>query len=265
MSKHKFSLALVTGASSGIGESLCHLLAKQGINLIITGRNQENLDNLKKQLSAQVQVTSISVDLSKPESRQLIIDLIHKQAPDLVINNAGFGLYGDALTHETNDQLEILNINGNVVLEITLEAARTLASKDKKGVIINISSAAAFQVIPALAVYSATKTFVNQISEALDYEMKPLGIRVFAACPGMVATEFAKRAARADQFQDNKLSMTADFAAQQIWDQIQREEPIYIFDWRTRMATHLSKILPKCILRKFLRNSIITRLPKNSV
>ncbi len=258
----KFNLAFVTGASSGIGEDLCRLLAIQGIDLVITGRNVANLKKLSDELSLKVKVTTIAADLSIPSERQNIINSIHDLAPDLVINNAGFGLYGPALTHTTDSQLEILNVNGTAVLAITLEAARTLETKKKKGVIVNVSSAASFQIFPELAVYASVKTFVTHCSQALDIELKPRGIRVLAACPGMVSTDFSRRAANGAEKQSRQFAISAQEAAQHIWDQINAENPVYIFGWTTRWATYLTHFLPQCLTTKILRDNISSRIPQ---
>src|SRR5580693_8214964 len=149
-------LALVTGASSGLGKALCHLLAKKGVRLIVTGRNRSKLE----ELHGLVHVADLA------QSRDSLIKLIHEHVPDLVINNAGWGLYGDALSHTTKEQMDILEVNANAVLEISLEAARAMIKAKTEGAIVNIASGAAFFAFPTLAVYAASKAFVGSFSEA---------------------------------------------------------------------------------------------------
>lgn len=235
-------LALVTGATSGIGRAMCQLLAGRGFELIAIGRNQEELQRLKEELSGQVPVQTLAIDLNHPQERGQLIALIHQRAPDLVINNAGFGLYGEALTYSTEEQTAILEVNAKAVLEMTLEAARALVSRERKGIILNVSSAAAFQVFPNMAVYAASKAFVNHFSEAVDFEMRPHGIRVLTLCPGMVTTSFQKRAGGETLTQ--KGVMSPDFVAQEMWKQIVQEERFKIIDWRYRWLTFLSAFLP---------------------
>src|SRR5580658_2209493 len=110
-----YRLAFVSGATSGIGQATCQLLAKKGIPIIATGRNEAKLLELKQTLSNQVRIQTIQADLSKITDRQEVIALIHQCAPDLVINNAGFGLYGEALTYSTQEQVSILEVNGQAV------------------------------------------------------------------------------------------------------------------------------------------------------
>lgn len=254
-----FNLAFVTGASSGIGEALCRLLAQKGISLIIAGRNREKLLALQKELKVDVEI--VVADLSDRKERRLVVEKIHERAPDLFVNNAGFSYYGDALTFETEAQESILEVNGNAVLELTLEAVRTMVSKEKRGVVMNLSSSAAYQVFPSMAVYSAAKAFVNQFSESLDYETRGLGIRVLAICPGMVATNFSSTAAGRDLSDNvNSVTMSPEFVAEQIWKQIVREKPLKVVDWKYRLGTFFSKyILPKWLVVKVLRSSTDAR------
>jgi len=250
-----FKLALVTGASSGIGEALCYLLAEKGIPLIVSGRNPDKLLELKEALHISVEV--ISADLVDPSERAKLVSVIQEQIPDLVINNAGFGLYGEATAHSTEKQLHILKVNGEAVLELSLEAARAMQDAGKEGVVMNISSVAAFQVFPTFAVYAASKAFVNLFSESFDLEMRPYGIRVLAACPGVVATNFRVRSGGS---KEGATGMTATFAANEIWKQIVQRKPIRIFDWKFRFATFLTKwILPKSFVQWTLKANIKRR------
>lgn len=239
-----FSFALVTGATSGIGKKISELLASQGISLILSGRNSQELAELKNKLSSFVSVETVAVDLSRLNEREKLLKLIHKRAPDLVINNAGFGLYGDALSYTVEEQLNIVEVNAKALLAITLEAARTLRSKEKRGVIVNISSAAGFDFFPGMAVYAASKAFVTNFSEAFDYEMKKFGIRILTVCPGMVSTHFQQRAG--EVYQNNRWGMmTAEYVANRIWKQIQRTETVITIDRRYRLLHFLSHFIPK--------------------
>lgn len=255
-----FSWALVTGASSGIGESLCHLLASKGIKLLICGRNRVKLEELAESLLSQTTVIPIVADLSEISGRRIVIDKIREYIPDLVINNAGFGIYGEAISIPTASQLDILNVNASAVLEISLEAARTLVLHEKIGTIMNISSVVAFQAFPYSAVYAASKSFVSQFSLAFDFEMQPYGIRVLNACPGMVKTEFNRRAGGETLSMQSSFALSSEYAAEQIWRQIQKGKAMHIFDWKYRMATWLSYLLPRRLVMWFLRSSIASRL-----
>lgn len=254
----KISLAMITGASSGIGTALCRLLADKGVRLLITGRDQERLETLASELRSKIEVMVFPADLTNLSDRAGLIKKMRLHHPDLVINNAGFGLYGDALSHPTANQLAIFDVNAASVLELTLEAARIMKDNAIKGTILNVSSAAGFLVFPSMSVYAASKSFVNQVSEALDIELERFGIRVLAACPGMVDTHFRERAGGVSQ-PPRKNVMTASFAAEQIWWQIQQRKPLYVFDWKYRVGLFLARFVPKKWLAKLLRKEIEER------
>ena len=203
-----------------------------------------------------VHVVTCRADLSNSEDRKRLIALIHEFTPDLVINNAGFGLYGDALSHTTEEQMDILRVDGNAVLEITLEAARSLKLAGKPGTILNISSAAAFFVFPKFSVYAAVKGFVKQVSMALDEEMKPLGIRVLTACPGQIKTGFRIHASKGVYHKPSRYAICLKSASEHLWHQIQTGKQVYIFDARYRVMIFLSRLLPRPLVQKFMGNFV---------
>ena len=251
-----FKRALVTGASSGLGKVLCEKIAAQGIPLIITGRNIEKLEELAHQLGSNPVVEA--ADLCKKSERQKIINLIHQYAPDLVINNAGFGFYGHTLALTTQEQLEIFEVNVNAVFELTVETARALQAHDQPGTIVNISSAAAFFIYPTFTAYASAKACVNNFSQALDAEFAPLGIRVLTACPGQFATSFRTRAAKGHPQQGSFGTMSVDRVADQILAQIKRGQRLSIIDWRYKILTLLTKLLPQ----KWLQGALMKSLKK---
>lgn len=257
----KFTLALVTGASSGIGQALCQLLAERGINLIMSGRDRSRLEAVAAELRQKVHVVTVYADMADSLDRSVLIKYIHQHVPDLIVNNAGYGLYGDALSFDTKEQLDILEVDGNAVLELTLEGAKSMISHQKKGVILNVSSVAGFMdVMPGMTVYAATKAFVNHMSQSLDFEMKSHGVRVLVSCPGMVNTGFRKRASKGYSVSSGSDSMTSQFAASQILWQIDSLKPLHVFDWKYRIGAFLARyIVPKKIVAKLLNSSINQR------
>lgn len=261
----KHQLALVTGATSGIGEALCRLLARQGINLIASGRSMDRLLKLQAELKSQIDIQVVTCDLENNEQLDHLIEILHEKCPDLIINNAGFGLYGEALTYPTSEQLSILEVNGKVPLELTLESARTLIERKKQGVILNISSAAAFQIFPTLAVYSAVKSFVNHFSQSLDYEFRSYGVRVLAACPGMVDTQFQTRAGSNDFSDQGIRAMSAEEVANLMWKQIQSQKPLVIMNWKYRILTALTKFIPQSWLSEQLSKNVLSRIEPGKV
>lgn len=260
-------LALVTGASSGIGESLAYLLADKGINLILHGRNVNNLEKIAAVLKKKVNVEIIIADLNDSIERKKIIDKIYERTPDLVINNAGFGLLGNALTYETHQLLEIIEVDGLAVLELTMEAARALAAKGKKGVILNVSSSAGeIPISPGLAIYSAAKAMVNRFSQSLDVEFRKLGIRVLVSCPGLVKTNFHHRAGgNQEPSIYQKWAMTSEYAAKEIWWQIEKEKRVHVFDRKTWMFVQISKIFPRNWVASVYHKFVFQRTPSKPI
>lgn len=235
----------MTGATSGIGNALTLLLAKKGFRLILSGRNKEQLQELKEKLPTAV-IDLFYADLSTKEGQQRVVQALWDFTPDIIVNNAGFGLYGEAIESSTEEQLAMLEVNGAAPLRVTLEAAKALSAKKKKGVIVNLSSVAAFQVLPGMAVYAASKAFLSHFSQALDFEMKGKGIRILTSCPGVVATHFQRRAG--SDLASREFVMSAPFVAEQIWKQIKKEQPLMIIDWKYRVATFFSFFIPKCLI-----------------
>lgn len=258
----KYKLALITGATSGIGKALAIALANENIPLILTGRNQSQLSQLASYLRPHVDVSFISADLLNKNDLEKLKDFISEKAPDLIVNSAGIGLYGNALTYETSEQLKILDLNARVLTELTLEAARSLKSKNKSGTILNISSAASYFTFPSFSLYAASKAYVNTFSKSLDAELKEDGIRVFVACPGQVNTNFGKNAGRTSPKKPSKHSMTSQEAAKELIYQLKYDILCHTFDWRTRYLIFLSKWIPTSIVKRILRKEVLSRIAK---
>lgn len=219
-------LALVTGASSGLGLELCKLLEKRGYCLLVTGR--QNLP-----------LAHVALQADLVHERHKVLDLIHQYTPDLVINNAGFSFYGSAI----DQTLDILEVNAKAPIEITIEAARALKAKNKPGIILNVSSAAALLSMPNMALYAAAKACLTSFSQSFDAEMRSFGIRILTALPGQIDTPFAERASRG-QFQQ-KSGLKKEYVAERIWRQIEKKKRIEIIDWKYRLWIFLAKLFPR--------------------
>jgi uncharacterized protein len=186
--------ALVTGASAGIGREFALQLAGQARTLVLIARRGERLEQLRDELvrrSPKLNVRVRVVDLAdKSQIDQLLGWLDQEQvAIDLLINNAGLGDYGSVATSEIERDLQMIEVN---ITALTL-LARCLVPKmiaKKRGAILNVSSSAGFLPIPGMAIYAATKAFVNSFSEALRIELRGTGVIVATLCPGPVHTEF---------------------------------------------------------------------------
>lgn len=184
--------ALVTGASSGLGEILADRLARRGMHLVVTARRVERLERLADRLARDhaVQVVPIAADLARPGDPTHVWSSANDgRRIDLLVNNAGFGARG--LFHEVpiERHREMVEVNCLAVMELAHHAVAAMRPRGYGG-IINVASLAAFQPVPFLGSYAATKAFVLSLSEALWAENQDLGLRILALCPGRTPTEF---------------------------------------------------------------------------
>jgi len=194
--KQQRETALITGASSGIGMDLARLMAAD-FDLIITARNQSELEKLARELEAQHgnHVHVIAADLARPEAPKEVFAEIERRGLriDMLINNAGFGIYGDFANSDLQRDLEMVEVNISAVTALTRFALPGMLERGR-GRIMNVASTAGFQPGPLMAVYYATKAYVIMFSEAVANELKGSGVTVTCLCPGPTATQFADRA-----------------------------------------------------------------------
>src|SRR6202142_806299 len=187
------STALVTGASKGLGAAFAEGLGERGMNLVLVARSTGELNALSTRLYAKykVQRTVISIDLADPSSPRKIAEELERRGiqVDLLVNNAGFGLSGKFLSHDSKQKQAEVEVNIQALVALTHHFGKAMAARGKGG-IINVASNASFQPVPYMATYAATKAFVLHFSEALQYELAGTGVHVMAACPGPTATSF---------------------------------------------------------------------------
>jgi hypothetical protein len=185
--------ALVTGASAGIGVAMARELAAGGANLVLTARRKERLEKLAQGLSAahKIRVKVVAADLAQTAAPQQIFAFTHsKQIQiDLLINNAGFGAYGEFATVETQRLLDMVQVNCSAVVLLTRLFLPQMIQR-KRGDVLILASTASFQAVPYISTYAATKAFDLLFAEGLAEEMKPYGIRVCGLCPGSTESEF---------------------------------------------------------------------------
>ncbi len=188
-------LALITGASSGIGEAFARQLAKQGTDLCITGRRQEKLEFISAELreSHKVKVEVIVADLATEDGISKVETWIKSHSSiTLLINNAGFGARGLFVNKSPEKYAEMITVHVTATMRLT-SAALPAMVQAKQGAIINVSSITAFLPLAGNAVYSGTKSFLNSFTQALSYELKNTGIKVQALVPGFTYSDFHKR------------------------------------------------------------------------
>jgi uncharacterized protein len=185
--------ALVTGASAGIGKALAEELAAGGTHLILTARRRDRLEELAKRLRSKfkIQAEIFEADLSKPSAPQEIFNFTQEKgiAVELLINNAGFGQFGELTTVDTERLLDMVQVNCSAVLHLTRLFLPPMIAH-RQGDVLIVASTASFQAVPYISTYAATKVFDLYLAEGLAEEMKPHGIRVCALCPGTTESEF---------------------------------------------------------------------------
>jgi uncharacterized protein len=186
-------IAVVTGASAGIGRELARQLGAKGYELWLVARREERLLQLATEIedSGHGRPKTMCLDLMKrPDRRELVRRMTeHRDRLGLLVNNAGFGAYGPAIQMPVERQLEMIELNVTALTELAHEAARLMAGK-RSGSIINVASTASFQPVPLQSVYGATKAYVLSLSCALAEEVRAQGVHVMALCPGLTRTEF---------------------------------------------------------------------------
>ncbi|AKG20969.1 SDR family NAD(P)-dependent oxidoreductase [Calothrix sp. 336/3] len=189
--------ALITGASSGIGEAFAEELAARQMNLVLVARSAEKLQQLAQTLQAKygVRVDVIPLDLTTANAASVIFDTTQSLGItiDLLINNAGFGDYGEFSSRQGDRQVQMIQLNVLALVDLTHKYLPLMRDR-RGGSIINVASIAAFQPLPYMSVYAASKAFVRSFSEALWAENRQYGIKVLASCPGPTETNFAQEA-----------------------------------------------------------------------
>jgi uncharacterized protein len=185
--------ALVTGASAGIGAEFARQLAAGGANLVLTARRQNRLESLASQLTAKhkIGVEIVIADLAQPGAPEQIYSSTKQKGivVDLLINNAGFGKYGELPQVETQRLLDMVQVNCSAVVHLTRLYLPDMVAQ-RRGDVLILASTASFQAVPYISTYAATKAFDLLFAEGLAEEMKPHGIRVCALCPGSTESEF---------------------------------------------------------------------------
>jgi uncharacterized protein len=185
--------ALVTGASAGIGSALAEQLAAQGVNLLLTARRADRLARLADDLAARhkIQTEVYAADLTRPQAPGEIFRFTEqKRLPiELLINNAGFGAYGEFRKHEAQRLLDMVQVNVASVVHLTHLFLPAMVDR-RSGSILILASTAAFQPVPYLGTYAATKGFDLLFAESLAEEVRQYGVHVCALCPGSTVSEF---------------------------------------------------------------------------
>lgn len=245
------SWALVTGASSGLGEEFAKQLAHAGANLILTARSGERLQRLAVDLArvAGVKAHAIGADLAAPDGARGLCDAVDALGVRVghLINNAGFGSTGPFVTAEPRGEAEMVRVNAEALTVLSRHFLPGMVAA-RRGGIINVASTAGHQPVPYMATYAASKAFVLSFSLALAAELRESGVHVMALCPGPVPTGFQERAGidRARLFRLAVLS-SAETVEQALGAYAKGKE-LFVPGRINRAQTLAAKLLPRPLL-----------------
>jgi uncharacterized protein len=254
--------ALITGASSGIGQELARQLADRARAIVLVARRNQRLANLRAELlnrNPNLDVHVRVVDLAdKAQIESLIDSFAHEKIDvDLLINNAGLGDSGPFATSDPirNEQMVLVNIVG--LTSLTRHLLPQMMAK-RRGGILNVSSSAGFLPIPGDTVYAATKAYVTSFSEALRAELRGKGVSVCAVCPGPVHTEFqevAKRPGARPEISSKIFFVSTQQVAREALAALEADRPLVIPGFAMKLAMFLTRLMPMPVVRLILRVS----------
>jgi uncharacterized protein len=244
--------ALVTGASAGIGVALAEDLATGGTKLVLTARRKDRLDELAQRLASnyRVQTEVYAADLADSNAPEKIFAFTKGKGIeiDLLINNAGFGQYGELTTIETTRLLEIVQVNCAAVVHLTRLYLPDMV-KRRRGDVLILASNASFQAVPYISTYAATKAFDLLFAEGLAEEMKPYGIRVCALCPGSTESEFH---VVAGQQKFRRKSETAQKVARTGLQALAAGKSYVISGLGNYLGAHSQRLVPRRLVTKIV-------------
>jgi short-subunit dehydrogenase len=212
--------ALITGASKGIGRAIALELAKRGTDLLLVARSEDALKELAEEVkkTSTVRAEYFVLDLSQQDAAVRVRDWCAGNGYEVqyLVNNAGYGLSGSFTSYSLEEQLQMMRLNMDTVVELCYHFL-PLLKKQPKGYIMNIASTAAYQAVPYLGIYGATKVFVLNFSRALSYELRETNVSVTCISPGATATNFDARANMGPKALKaaGKVQMQADDVARQ--------------------------------------------------
>ena len=238
--------AIVTGASAGIGAALARQLAAAGAHLVLTARRKDRLMALAAQLHAahDISVEVFIGDLAQPATPEALFAFTREKgiAADVLVNNAGFGAYGEFREIPLARQLEMVQVNITAVVQLTHLYLPGMMER-RRGHILILASTAGFQAVPYIATYAATKSFDLFFAEALAEEVRQYGIHVTALCPGATSTEFQQVAAQPDYaFRSPE---TPEQVARVGLDALARGKPVVISGTRNLLMTESQRLAPR--------------------
>ena len=241
-------VALITGASAGLGVEFARQLSERGHRLVLAARRKDRLDDLAKELG---KARAVAIDLSKANAAaKLLADLeANGEIVDLLVNNAGFGLIGRFAELDAKRERQMIDLNVATLTDLCRSAVPGMI-KRKSGGIINVASTAAFQPGPKMAVYFATKAFVLSLTEALHEELKPHGVRVTCLCPGPTRTEFGDVAGFGGNGLFDRVAMDSPEVVKAGLNGLDKNKAVVVPGVVNKLTAFSGRLVPRSVTRK---------------
>jgi short-subunit dehydrogenase len=242
----------VTGASSGIGEQFAHQLAARGHDLTLVARRVERLQSLARTLRRdhKVEVTVHPADLETTDGRGPVAELLRSRGAWLLVNNAGFGTRGDFAQLDPERELAEVQVNVVALHELTVAAVQANVAAGA-GAVVNVASTAAYQPIPHMATYAATKAFVLHFTEAIAQELHGSGARAMALCPGPTRTEFGE-VAEVEGLFDKSMPMSAASVVKSALRALDRGHAICVPGLHNLILAQGPRLAPRSAVRRIV-------------
>ena len=251
---------LITGASSGIGAAFARKLAARGRNVLLVARSEDKLIALCNELGrlTSIRAQYIALDLEQPDAAAQLFDETTKRELEIemLINNAGFGSMGDFTKLDINRELEMIQLNIRALVDLTQRFLVPMRER-KRGTIINVASTAAFQAVPYMATYAATKAFVLSFSEALWDENRQHGVHVMALCPGVTETNFFQ-VAGIDR-PPMRTIQTPEEVVDAALRGLSRKKSVVISGWANWLTTEAERFVPRSFVTKVAGKALRSR------
>ncbi|MFI0409475.1 SDR family NAD(P)-dependent oxidoreductase [Actinomadura sp. 3N508] len=240
--RHAYRTALVTGASSGIGESFARLLAGRGTDLVIVARRADRLDVLARELVERyrVAVEVLAADLTDPPQRAEVEGRLIADPVELLVNNAGYGAFGAFADAPLDTQLAQVELNVTALVRLTHAVLPGMVERARGGV-LNVASMSGFAPSPGSATYGATKAYVASFSESLHSELAGKGVHVTALCPGFTRTD--------DEVPSNLLWLRRDDVARAGLEAVETGRALCIPGMQYKAAFPALRLVPRPLLR----------------
>ncbi len=246
-------VALITGASSGLGEQFAHRFARDGHDVVLVARNEARMNALAERLRLhKVRTVVMPFDLSDRASPKKLFEAVTEKGLEVefLVNNAGFGTNGPFLELDLARELEMVQVNSAAVLELCHHFVKPMRARGH-GRVLNIASTAAFQPGPFMATYFATKAFVVSFSEALGHELHGTGVTVTASCPGATDTEFQKISGNAESrlFKSGGVAKPEE-VVDQAYEAMMHGESLAVHGWKNYVLFQSLRVAPRAMARQ---------------